>query len=125
MKTILVIDDEEETCKLIENVLSGNGYRVFKANRSDEALSMLDKISPDLILMDIVLQEMSGIELCQKIKKNLSFENVPVIIMTSYDTEKRKVDSYVSGANDYIVKPFDMGELVLKVKNELESLSAT
>ncbi len=123
MKTIFIIDDDEEICKLIENVLSGEGYRVFTANRCDEALSRLKKVSPDLIIIDVVMPEMSGIELCQKIRNNHSFDNVPVIMMTGYDSEEREADSYIAGADDFIVKPFNMGELTLKVKNELGSLN--
>ena len=125
MKIILIIDDDEETCELIENVLSGDGYRVFMANKCEEALNMLKRVSPDLIMIDIVMPEMNGIELCQKIKNNHSFKNVPVIMMTCYDNEERKAGGYIAGANDYIVKPFSVDELTSKVKNELESLSIT
>ena len=118
MKKILVVDDEKEICSLVENVLSGEGYQVFKANKCDEVLSRLDEISPDLILIDVIMPEMSGIELCEKIKENPLFENVPVLMMTGYDNEERKADSYASGANNFIAKPFNIKELVSIIKNE-------
>ncbi len=120
MKTILVVDDEEEICSSLEDVFNEEGFIVYTARNSKEALNILQKIVPDLILLDIVLPEVNGIELCKKIKKNLSFENVPVILMTSFDNEERKVDSYIAGANNYITKPFEIDDLVLKIRNELE-----
>ena len=109
MKTIVVIDDDIYISSLISILLEKNGYRVIKGYSGTEALLLLEKERPDLVLLDLMLPGISGEEVLSKIK------GIPVIVISAKNSPKDKVSSLLGGAVDYISKPFDNDELLARI----------
>jgi DNA-binding response OmpR family regulator len=110
---ILVVDDEPKILKIIEHSLHREGYQVFTATDGLKALSMAEKIKPNLIILDLMLPKMDGYEVCKRIK---STQDVPVIILSARGEEVDKVVGFTLGADDYQTKPFSPTELAMRVK---------
>ena len=104
--TILVVDDEPQIRRVLRTTLPGNGYDVILAKDGQEAIEMVMREHPDLILLDVNMPGMSGLEACSKIR--LSFTG-PIIMVTVRNSEQDKILAFDSGADDYLVKPFTMG----------------
>jgi len=115
-KTILVIDDDEQTLHTIKALLE-NMYDVILANSGYIGLSISTKQIPDLIICDINIGDISGIDLCSQIKKNKKTIHIPVIMVSSYQKNSIKDDAFNAGANDYIEKPFNTFHLMKKVES--------
>lgn len=113
MKTIAVIEDDEYIGSLLEECLTAEGYRVIRAWSGTEALLLLEKQQPDLILLDLMLPGLSGEEVLPHIK------NTPVIIISAKVGIDEKVDLLLGGAADYVTKPFDMRELLARIAVQL------
>ena len=113
---IMVVDDEHEIADLIEVYLKNENYEVFKFYSSKDALACVEDIKLDLAILDIMMPEMDGITLCQKIRDNHTF---PIIMLTAKDSETDKITGLTFGADDYITKPFQPLELVARVKAQL------
>lgn len=113
---IMVVDDEHEIADLIEVYLKNENYEVFKFYSSKDALACVEDIKLDLAILDIMMPEMDGITLCQKIRDNHTF---PIIMLTAKDSEVDKITGLTFGADDYITKPFRPLELVARVKAQL------
>lgn len=111
--TILVADDEPQIRRVLRATLSGNGYDVIEAKDGQEAVEMVIREHPDLILLDVNMPQMSGLEACRKIR--LSFSG-PIIMVTVRNSEQDKILALDSGADDFIVKPFAMGELLARIR---------
>jgi DNA-binding NtrC family response regulator len=103
---ILVVDDEVEICNLFAKVLSEEGYKVFTAHNGKEALKKVKKEEPDLVLLDIIMPGMDGMEALAAIKKFK--ENIQVIMITAYGTIDTVIRAAELGAYDYVTKPFDL-----------------
>jgi two-component system NtrC family response regulator len=117
MKKILVIEDEELLCKVYSATLTELGYEVITANDGKTALELLQKEIPNLIVLDMKLPEISGIQLLKEIRK---IDNkVPIIIATAYDGLKDDYEIWSSQVSDYIVKPVKLVELAEKIKKIL------
>jgi DNA-binding response OmpR family regulator len=114
--TILVVDDEPQIRRVLRATLSRNGYDIIEAKDGQEAVEMVVREHPDLILLDVNMPEMSGLEACHKIR--LSFSG-PIIMVTVRNSEQDKVLALDSGADDYVVKPFAMGELLARIRAAL------
>jgi two-component system KDP operon response regulator KdpE len=114
--TILVVDDEPQIRRVLRATLSSNGYDVVEAKDGQEAIEMVIRERPDLILLDVNMPCMSGLEACSKIR--LSFEG-PIIMVTVRNSEHDKVVALDSGADDYVVKPFAIGELLARIRAAL------
>ena len=114
--TILVVDDEPQIRRVLQATLSSNGYDVVLAKDGQEAIEMVIRERPDLILLDVNMPGMSGLEACSKIR--LSFTG-PIIMVTVRNSEPDKVQALDSGADDYVVKPFTMGELLARIRAAL------
>src|SRR5260370_24903723 len=114
--TILVVDDEPQIRRVLRTTLSSNGYEVVEAKNGQEAVEFVIRQRPDLILLDVNLPDMSGLEACSKIRS--SFEG-PIIMVTVRSSEKDKIGALDSGADDYVVKPFAIGELLARVRAAL------
>jgi two-component system KDP operon response regulator KdpE len=114
--TILVVDDEPQIRRVLRTTLSSNGYEVVEAKNGQEAVEFVIRQRPDLILLDVNLPDMSGLETCSKIRS--SFEG-PIIMVTVRSSEKDKIGALDSGADDYVVKPFAIGELLARVRAAL------
>lgn len=113
MTKILIVEDEESVLDPLELLLSKEGFSIITARDGKEALEKFAQTSPDLILLDLMLPEISGTEVCRQIRIKSS---VPIIMLTAKDTEVDKVVGLELGADDYIVKPYSKAELVARIK---------
>ena len=117
---ILVIEDEPDIRKNLEYNLSREGFKVSSAGSLKDGLKSLDSNTYSLILLDLMLPDGSGLDLCKKIKSNSSLESIPIIILTAKDDEVDKVVGFELGADDYVTKPFSVRELILRIKAVLK-----
>ena len=117
---ILVIEDEPDIRKNLEYNLSREGFKVSTAGSLKDGLKSLDSNTYSLILLDLMLPDGSGLDLCKKIKSNSSLESIPIIILTAKDDEVDKVVGFELGADDYVTKPFSVRELILRIKAVLK-----
>ena len=113
---ILVVDDEKEIADLIEIYLVSDGYKVFKAENAEAGLNILDKQDIHLVLLDIMMPGMNGLEMCRKIRET---NNIPIIMLSAKSTDLDKILGLGTGADDYVVKPFNPLELTARVKSQL------
>ena len=115
---ILVVDDENDICEVIKLNLELNGYAVDTASTAEEALKK-DLSQFSLLLLDVMMGEMSGYELTKKIREDNKFASLPIILCTAKDQESDVETGFLSGADDYIKKPFSMKELILRAQSLL------
>jgi two-component system, OmpR family, response regulator RpaA len=115
MADILVIDDDEDVSQALETNLTQNGHRVACALDGYQALKLIDRYVPNLILLDIAMPGMNGIEVCERIREKPSTRNVPVLFLTAQGSIESKIQGFNVGGDDYLVKPFDLQELNLRV----------
>ena len=113
---ILVVEDEEALTTLLRYNLDAEGYDVETVMRGDEAEIRLKETPPDLIVLDWMLPGMSGIELCRRLRTRTETERLPIIMLTARGEESEKVRGLATGADDYIVKPFSVPELLVRVR---------
>lgn len=123
-KKVLVVDDEKPIADILQFNLKKEGFEVFCAYDGNEALSMVEEIQPDIILLDIMLPLTDGMEVCREVRKKY---DMPIIMLTAKDSEIDKVLGLELGADDYVTKPFSTRELIARVKANLrrhQSLTA-
>lgn len=113
---ILVIEDDKHISKLVKYNLEKAGYDSTVVEDGEEALDILSKQGVDLIILDIMLPEMDGFEVCRLIKQNPKLKNIPIIMLTAKGEEVDRIVGLELGADDYVVKPFSPRELVLRIK---------
>lgn len=118
---VLVVDDSPETLGLLNETLENAGYNVLIALEGKQALTIAEKITPDIILLDAIMPNMDGFETCQKIKSNKSLENIPVIFMTGLSDTDSIVRGLEAGGVDYLSKPVKPDELVARMKVHLSN----
>lgn len=116
---ILIVDDEKDIVKLLEYNLKKEGFRTVTAYDGSEALEKAGHEHPDLILLDVMLPEVDGLEVCKQIKKDPGMRAIPVIMLTARSQETDKVIGLELGADDYVTKPFGVRELLARVKARL------
>ena len=116
MSKILIVDDDQGTTQLLENILSKEGYDVISVNDSYDTLSMAESHEPNLILLDMMMPSVDGIEVCKNLREKSQFAQLPIIFFTSVSDIDKKVAAFHSGASDYIVKPVHPQELKLRIK---------
>jgi len=124
MKKILVIDDEPDLCELVRVNLDQAGYRVETAASGRNALNELRRSKPDLVVLDLMLPDISGTELCRKIRADSTLSDLPIIMLTAKATEVDRIVGLELGADDYVTKPFSPRELTLRVAAVLRRRSA-
>lgn len=117
---ILLVDDMPQNIQILGNILAAKGYEITIAMSGKEALNTLKNAKPDLILLDINMPFMDGYETFQEIKKMPSCSDIPIIFVTAKSEQSEKIKGLEMGASDYITKPFDTYELLLRVKLQLE-----
>ena len=110
---ILVVDDEREIVRALHRALKAHGYSVFTASSGEEAVEMVAKEHPDLVLLDLLLPDISGLEVCRRVRAE---SNVPIIVLSVKDTERDKVEALDLGADDYVAKPFGIDEVLARVR---------
>ncbi|MBI5361282.1 MAG: Flp pilus assembly complex ATPase component TadA [Planctomycetes bacterium] len=118
---ILSVDDDHDILKLVERFLTSSGYDVRTADSADKALQMLDKITPDLILLDVIMPETNGYEFCANLQKNKKFAFIPVVFLTALEEEQHKAWAFAAGGVDYLTKPTDKDKLIGVVKKHLKT----
>ncbi|MHB1132306.1 MAG: response regulator transcription factor [Chloroflexota bacterium] len=112
-KRVLVVEDDHKTAHLVELYLQKDGYRVAVASNGREGLEMARRVQPDLAILDLMLPEMDGLELCRRLRDE---SDLPVIMLTARSTEEDKLRGLDIGADDYVTKPFSPRELVARVR---------
>ncbi|MDD5135692.1 MAG: response regulator, partial [Phycisphaerae bacterium] len=122
-KKILVVEDDEDIMELISFNLKKEGYSVVKALTGEEALKQAQSASPDIVLLDVMLPEIDGLEVCRNLKSDAKTKNIPVIMVTAKGEESDVVAGLELGAEDYVVKPFRPKELVARVRAVLRRKS--
>ena len=116
---ILVVDDTPKNVKLLADLLTVKGYRVVTAASGREALAQVEAEQPDLVLLDVVMPEMSGYEVCRKIRENPATEILPVVMVTALDPSEERVKGLEAGADDFLTKPINQAELLARVRSLL------
>ena len=113
---VLVVDDTPQNVRLLDAVLTSNGYAVAAASSGSEGLAIVSDDPPDLVLLDIQMPEMDGLEVCRRLRADEATQFLPVVVVTSSDSEIR-VDAIDAGADDFITKPFNQQELLARVRS--------
>lgn len=119
---ILVIDDEIEIVRALRRSLTARGYKVFTASSGEGAFELMSRYRPDLILLDLLLPGMSGLEVCRRMRKE---SNIPIIVLSVKGTERDKVEALDLGADDYVSKPFGINEVLARVRVALRHVANT
>ena len=114
--SILVVDDEAQIRRVLRSTLTFRGYTISEATSGEEALDLVPKVKPDLILLDVNLPGMSGVETCREIRRST---DAPIIMLTVRNAERDKVVALDAGADDYVTKPFGIEELLARVRASL------
>lgn len=118
--TILVADDEPHILQILKFTLEKEGYGVLTAEDGERAMALIEQEWPDLVILDVMMPRMSGLEVCRKMRQDYRLNQIPVMILTARRDLKDKVRGLEGGANDYLVKPYSNDELLLRVRNVLE-----
>ncbi len=113
---ILIVEDEKDIIKMLEYNLKKEGYRILSARDGEDALDLAIKELPDLVILDLMLPGMDGLEVCKELKKEMKTAPIPVIMLTAKSQESDKVLGLELGADDYITKPFSPRELIARIK---------
>jgi len=122
---IVIVDDDEAIRELVADVLETENFKVIKCADTDEGYKRILKSQPDLVILDVKMPQIGGIELCRLLRENIETKNIPVIMLTVESTETDKVIGLGVGADDYITKPFSNRELVARIKALLRRVSRT
>ena len=113
---IFIIEDETSIIKLVQHNLEKEGFIVSSSENGNEGLKQLKKFEPNLLLLDWMLPDLSGIEICKHIRKDNKFKTLPIIMLTAKGEEEDKVKGLESGVDDYLTKPFSYKELLARIK---------
>jgi two-component system alkaline phosphatase synthesis response regulator PhoP len=119
---ILIVEDEKDIVKMLDYNLKKEGFRALSANNGEDGLDMARKEHPDLILLDLMLPEMDGLEVCKAIKNDTKTAHIPIIILTAKAQETDKIVGLELGADDYVTKPFSPKELIARIKAVLRRI---
>lgn len=118
-KKILVIDDSRFFLEQIKDILSEAGYQVLLASNGEEGLAMVRKDKPDMVVLDIVMPKMDGLEVCRILRESESNNLMPIIMLTAENDTEKKLTGLELGADDYITKPFEKREIISRIRNTL------
>jgi two-component system, OmpR family, KDP operon response regulator KdpE len=113
---IVVVDDEPQITRVLRTSLNAQGYDIRVANDGETALEIMKDFTPDLVITDLVMPNMNGIELCRRLRE---ISQVPIVVLSVRGEERSKIEALDSGADDYITKPFSTGELLARVRAAL------
>lgn len=116
---ILIVDDVLQNLQVIGTALMDAGYEISMATNGQQCLEMLETIFPDLILLDVMMPEMNGFEVCKRIKSNDLLKEIPIIFLTAKTETKDILEAFESGGSDYVTKPFNQAELLARVKTHI------
>ena len=119
-RLILAVDDNPRNLQFLGKLLSDNGFEVAMAQSGQQALNFIRKNDPDLILLDIMMPEMDGFAVCEKIKADFAACHIPIIFLTAKTDTRDVVKGFEAGGVDYVTKPFNSAELLARVKTHVE-----
>ena len=117
---IFVVEDEKPIQELLQYNLEKEGFKVSSSANGEEALETIKEKIPDLILLDWMLPDLSGIKICQYLKQDKTVKDIPVIMLTAKGEEEDKIKGFNTGAEDYMTKPFSFPELLVRIKSLLK-----
>lgn len=115
MACIYVVDDEKQITQLLEESLNYGGHQVVAANEGLNALRLMHRQRPDLVVLDVVMPQMNGIELCRHLRSDPVLRAVPILFLTVRGAVRDKIEGFEAGCDDYLTKPFDLGELKARI----------
>lgn len=119
MVRVLVVEDEQALALLLKYNLEKEGYDVIIEDRGNKVLGVVERECPSLILLDWMLPELSGVEICKQIRSKPDLKNIPIIMLTAKGQEEDKIKGLNAGADDYVTKPFSVPELMARVKTNM------
>jgi DNA-binding response OmpR family regulator len=122
---ILVVEDDLDISKMLRLYFDSQGYEVLTVTRGNDALEMCRKKQPNVVVLDIMLPDMDGYDVCRELRGNLRTSHIPIIFLTQKDERSDKIAGLELGADDYITKPFDIEELKLRVQGAIRRAEAT
>ena len=114
---ILVVDDERDIRDVLSSFLEEKGYEVILASNGEEALELVERVNPQVILLDVNMPGIDGIETCRRLKAAEKSRSIPIIMITAF--QDREIEAYLEGADDFVVKPFNMVEISFRVESML------
>ena len=121
---ILVVDDTPLNVKMLADILTFKGYQVATATGGKAALAALEKEIPDLVLLDVMMPDMNGYEVCKAIRANVATEMLPVVMVTALDPGSERVKGIEAGADDFLSKPINQPELLARVKQYHDTMQS-
>ena len=120
-KKILIVDDEADLVETIRFLLELEGFQVLAAYNGEEGLNQARSERPDLILLDLMLPKLDGYKICRLLKFDDRYKHIPIFMLTAKTQEKDKILGKETGADEYLTKPFDIDELIAKIKSNLSA----
>jgi len=119
MAKILIVDDDPQATTLLEMLLSPRGYETISVNESSKAVNTAIETQPDLIILDLMMPDPDGFKVCRMLRADARFIFTPILIITALDDTDSRIVAYGAGADDYLIKPYDVDELALTIRNLL------
>jgi two-component system, OmpR family, phosphate regulon response regulator PhoB len=116
---ILIVEDDPDISSLLDFNLQKAGYQTFQAASGEEALLSAQKYPPDLVLLDLLLPGLDGLEVCRRMKRDPALQHIPIVMVTAKGEEMDRVVGLELGADDYVVKPFSVREIILRIQKQL------
>ena len=120
MKKILIVDDDPQTTTLLELLLSERGYETVSTTDSSKAIQFANSANPDLIILDLMMPEPDGFKVCRMLRNDTHFIFTPILIVTALDDTDSRIVAFGAGADDYLIKPYDIDELASIIKTLLQ-----
>ncbi len=117
---VVAIDDLREMLDILKSVIAGAGYRFYGANNASQCMRLVRDVEPDLIILDIQMPELDGFELCRQIRAIEAFKHIPVAFVTARRTAQDVKSGIAAGGNDFITKPFDAKNLMVRIERWLK-----
>mgnify|MGYP003337434728 CR=1 FL=1 len=118
--SIVTVEDEKPLITLLKYNLEKEGYKVKNAETGQEALQLIKSAIPDIVVLDWMLPDFSGIEICKQIKRDKKLKTIPVLMLTAKSEAEDKIIGFENGVDDYLTKPFNNKELILRIKSLLK-----
>ena len=119
MKKILIADDDKDIRTLVAEILGGEKYKIYFSKNGRETIDSVNENIPDLLILDLMMPEIDGMEVCRRLKQNKSTKKIPIIMLTAKTGVTDKIEGFVTGADEYITKPFDPAKLETIVEKVL------
>ena len=121
MAKILIVDDEPQATTLLEMLLSSRGYEIVSVNESSQAFDVAKETDPDLIILDLMMPEPDGFKVCRMLRADSRFMLTPILIITALDDTDSRIVAFGAGADDYLIKPYNVDELITIIKVLLQN----